>query len=194
MERSDEAQGAAPLVRRKPRGTDVTRPATEEQNTMTSFTTLFLSHGSPMMVLEDTPARRFLLELGHRIEKPKAVLAMSAHWPSRVPVVGCAAWPAKINDMHGFPQALYDMTYAPPGAPQMAARAADLLGEATRRDPGAGIDPCARLRHEAGPGAGPGPDHHHQPFRPRRQGCARSRQAARQREGISNKYQVTSGR
>jgi 4,5-DOPA dioxygenase extradiol len=107
---------------------------------MTSFTSLFLSHGSPMMVLEDTPARRFLLGLGAKIEKPKAVLAVSAHWPSRVPAVGCAAWPDKINDMSGFPRALYDMTYAPPGEPQVAARAADLLGEATRRDPEAGID------------------------------------------------------
>ena len=107
---------------------------------MTNFASLFLSHGSPMMVLEDTPARRFLLDLGRRIDKPKAVLAVSAHWPSRVPTVGSDPWPDKINDMSGFPQVLYQMTYAPPGAPEVAARAADLLGEATRRDPHAGID------------------------------------------------------
>ena len=34
MERSDEAQGAARLVARKPRVTDLTRPAFEGQNIM----------------------------------------------------------------------------------------------------------------------------------------------------------------
>ena len=102
--------------------------------------TLFVSHGSPMMVLEDTPARRFLLELGGRIGKPKAVLAVSAHWLTQVPTLGLAARPDKIDDMYGFPPALYQMTYAPPGAPEVAARAAELLGPDIRQDPGAGID------------------------------------------------------
>ena len=104
------------------------------------FTTLFVSHGSPMMVLEDTPARRFLLELGARIGKPEAVIAVSAHWLTPTPTLGCAAWPDKIDDMYGFPPELYRMAYAPPGAPAVAARAAELLGTVTRKDPGAGID------------------------------------------------------
>ncbi|RAU23493.1 dioxygenase [Paramagnetospirillum kuznetsovii] len=104
------------------------------------FSALYLSHGSPMMVLEDTPARAFLTELGKRIGKPRAVLAVSAHWLSAVPALGFAAWPDKINDITGFPPALYQLAYAPPGAPDVAARAADLLGEPLRRDPGAGID------------------------------------------------------
>lgn len=104
------------------------------------FTTLFVSHGSPMMVLEDTPARRFLQDLGKRVGKPKAVLAASAHWLTPTPAVGCAPWPDKINDMYGFPTELYRMAYAPPGAPEMAARAAALLGPATCKDPSAGID------------------------------------------------------
>ncbi|MBI3446618.1 MAG: dioxygenase [Magnetospirillum sp.] len=104
------------------------------------YQSLFLSHGSPMMVLEDSPARRFLQSLGPRLGKPPAVIAMSAHWPSRVPVLGFAAWPDKINDIYGFPPDLYQLEYAPPGAPEIAARAADLLGGNVRRDPGAGID------------------------------------------------------
>jgi 4,5-DOPA dioxygenase extradiol len=103
-------------------------------------TTLFLSHGSPMMILQDTPARRFLVELGRSMAKPRAVICASAHWPTREPVLGFAAWPDKINDIYGFPAELYQLSYAPPGAPAIAARAADLLGPACRRDPGAGID------------------------------------------------------
>lgn len=104
------------------------------------FASLYLSHGSPMMVLEDSPARAFLLGLGQRIGKPRAVIAVSAHWLTPVPVVGFAAWPEKINDIYGFPPELYQLVYQPPGAPALAARAADLLGPSARRDPGAGID------------------------------------------------------
>ncbi|ARJ66652.1 dioxygenase [Magnetospirillum sp. ME-1] len=104
------------------------------------FTTLFLSHGSPMMVLEDTPTRRFLMELGRTMPKPPAVIAVSAHWQTPEPVVGFAAWPDKINDIYGFPPELYQLDYAPCGAPEVAARAAGRLGETCRRDPGAGID------------------------------------------------------
>jgi len=105
-----------------------------------AYSTLFLSHGSPMMVLEYTPARRFILGLRAALGKPRAVLAVSAHWATRNPAVGFAALPDKIDDMTGFPDELYRMTYAPPGAPDLAAAAADLLGEGTRRDPGRGID------------------------------------------------------
>ena len=104
------------------------------------FTTLFLSHGSPMMVLEDTPTRSFLMDLGRKIPRPPAVIAVSAHWQTAQPVLGFAAWPDKINDIYGFPAELYQLAYAPPGAPELAARAADRLGAVCRRDPGAGID------------------------------------------------------
>lgn len=104
------------------------------------FTTLFLSHGSPMMVLEDTPTRQFLKDLGRSMPKPPAVIVASAHWQTPEPVLGFAAWPDKINDIYGFPAELYQLAYAPPGAPGVAAQAADRLGSACRRDPGAGID------------------------------------------------------
>lgn len=81
------------------------------------FTTLFPSHGLPMMVLEDTPTRRFLMELGRTTPKPPAIIAVSAHWQTSQPVLGFAAWPDKINDIHGFPAELYRLDYAPPGAP-----------------------------------------------------------------------------
>ncbi|CAA7611789.1 conserved hypothetical protein [Candidatus Terasakiella magnetica] len=104
------------------------------------FASLFVSHGSPMLVLEDTPARHFLQSLGPRLGKPKAVIAVTAHWPSLVPALSFAAWPDKINDIYGFPPELFRLSYPAPGAPAVAAQAADLLGPATRRDPGRGID------------------------------------------------------
>ena len=41
---------------------------------------LFLSHGAPTLPLTDTPARTFLSQFGNTIERPKAILVISAHW------------------------------------------------------------------------------------------------------------------
>lgn len=89
---------------------------------------LFVSHGSPMLVLEATPSTAFLKSLGERVGKPKAVVAVSAHWETQAPRVGAAAAPATIHDFRGFPQALFDMRYPAPGAPDLAARVAQATG------------------------------------------------------------------
>lgn len=101
---------------------------------------LFLSHGSPMMILEDTPARRFIAGLGPNLGKPAAVVVASAHWLTPAPRVGGDPHPAKINDMSGFPAQLYRMTYQPAGAPALAERIVALLGDTAAVDPGRGID------------------------------------------------------
>lgn len=100
---------------------------------------LFLSHGSPLSCFEDTPARDFMLGLGKALAKPKAVLAVSAHWTTGSPVVGAAAAPETIHDFYGFPDFLYRMRYPAEGAPGIAARVAELLG--------AGIDETRGLDH-----------------------------------------------
>ena len=42
--------------------------------------TLFISHGSPMLALEPSPARDFLAGLGATLARPRAILVASAHW------------------------------------------------------------------------------------------------------------------
>ncbi len=46
---------------------------------MRRLPSLFLSHGSPMMALEPSPARTFLAGLGTRLPRPRAILVVSAH-------------------------------------------------------------------------------------------------------------------
>ncbi len=88
---------------------------------------LFISHGSPMLAIEDRPARGFLAGLGATIARPKAILVLSAHWGTTAPVVSAAPQPETIHDFGGFPDELYRLHYPAPGAPVLAARVADLL-------------------------------------------------------------------
>ena len=105
--------------------------------------TLFLSHGAPTLPLEDIPVSRFLKGLGAELPRPRAILMVSAHWETPTPTLGGDENPKTIHDFYGFPDALYQLHYAAPGDPALAARAAELLDTAgfeTRIHPRRGLD------------------------------------------------------
>jgi 4,5-DOPA dioxygenase extradiol len=94
-----------------------------------SMPSLFVSHGSPLLYLEqDLPARAFLASLGTYVPRPQAILAVSAHWNTERPAVSTAAKPETIHDFYGFPEPLYRLRYDAPGAPDLAQRVAALTG------------------------------------------------------------------
>ena len=108
---------------------------------------LFLSHGSPMMALEPSAARDFLATLGDRLERPRAILVISAHHDAAYEggqiMLTASATPPTVHDFGGFPAALFAMRYPAPGDPALAAQVADLLAEAgfaARLDPTRGLD------------------------------------------------------
>lgn len=91
---------------------------------------LFLSHGGPNIVLEDTPARDYLTGLEAVTGRPSAIVIMSAHFETSGPVVVTDPEPGMIYDFGGFPDELYAMVYPAPGDPQLAERVRTMLGEA----------------------------------------------------------------
>ena len=91
---------------------------------------VFAGHGSPMNAIEDNEYSRSWAHVGTELlatHRPKAVLAVSGHWFTRGLFVSDAEANRHIDDMYGFPEELYRVEYAPEGAPELAARALELL-------------------------------------------------------------------
>ncbi|MES9990855.1 MAG: class III extradiol ring-cleavage dioxygenase [Candidatus Thiodiazotropha sp.] len=71
-----------------------------------------------------------LKEMARAMEKPSAIIVVSAHWEEAVPTVTSANNPSLIYDYYGFPQASYSIEYPCPGEPSLAGRIRRLLREA----------------------------------------------------------------
>ncbi|MDP9103752.1 MAG: 4,5-DOPA dioxygenase extradiol [Pseudomonadota bacterium] len=88
---------------------------------------VFVGHGSPMNALPGSPYADGWRAVGASLLRPKAILAISAHWETDGTAVTAQAAPPTIHDFRGFPQALFDMRYPAPGAPELAARIGELI-------------------------------------------------------------------
>ena len=108
--------------------------------------TLFLSHGSPMHAIEPGAAGKAWEALGRTLPRPRAVLMVSAHWETSVPMVSGNAHPETIHDFGGFPPELYRITYPARGAPELAAQCVSLMKSAGIA---AGVDGSRGLDHGA---------------------------------------------
>jgi len=95
---------------------------------------LFVGHGSPMSALEDNTSTRAWRALGERLPRPKAVLAISAHWETKGVLITAHPQPRTIHDFYGFPQALYAKQYPAPGDPALARQVAQMLAPYARAD------------------------------------------------------------
>ena len=110
---------------------------------MARLPSVFISHGSPMHALDPGAAGKAWRSLGLSLPKPRAVVIASAHWETNLPMLTGSAKPQTIHDFSGFPEPLYRLRYAAPGAPEVAQRAQSLLkaqGLAAAIDGSRGLD------------------------------------------------------
>lgn len=88
---------------------------------------LFLGHGSPMNGIEDNEFVRAFKKQGQQLDKPNAIIVVSAHWETNGTFVTAMQNPRTIHDFGGFPKALYEVQYPAPGHPELAKEISEIV-------------------------------------------------------------------
>jgi 4,5-DOPA dioxygenase extradiol len=88
---------------------------------------IFFGHGNPMNALLRNRFTEGWRRIGERVGKPRAILAVSAHWYVTETAVTAMAAPRTIHDFGGFPKELYQARYPAPGSVELARRVAEIL-------------------------------------------------------------------
>jgi len=88
---------------------------------------VFFGHGNPMNAIQANAWTEGWKAVGAAMPRPRAILAVSAHWYLAGTAVTAMAEPRTIHDFGGFPRELYRVGYPAPGDPALARRVASLL-------------------------------------------------------------------
>jgi 4,5-DOPA dioxygenase extradiol len=106
-----------------------------------------VSHGSPVIAIENEAWGQALKQFASSIPKPRAAVVVSGHYEAPLPVrITASQAPETIHDFSGFPPQLSRIQYVAPGDPELAARIRNLLG---RSGITAALDPRRGLDHGA---------------------------------------------
>ena len=88
---------------------------------------LYIGHGAPML-LDDHLWTSQLREIAGKIQRPTAILIVSAHWESApITLSSPVANTPLVYDFSGFDRKFYEMTYNAPDASVLSAKVAALM-------------------------------------------------------------------
>lgn len=133
----------APLIAKSMKLQALNSLAQSLENT-SKMPVLFLGHGSPMNAIEENSFVRGFRKVGQELERPKAILCISAHWETKGTFVTAMEQPKTIHDFGGFPRALHEVEYPAPGSPELAKTTKALI-----RKTEVGLDESWGLDHGA---------------------------------------------
>ena len=101
---------------------------------------LFFGHGSPMNAIVDNRWSEGFKKMGASLPKPRAVLAVSAHWCTTGTQLTASDPQPTIHDFMNFPKPLHELQYPAPGSPGLADRVVSLLKDRAITAPATSLD------------------------------------------------------
>ena len=81
---------------------------------------LFLSHGTPLLALEKNSYTSFLKDYMKGMEKPTAIVILSAHWESEDQMISAVGKHEVIYDFAGYPEEIFQITYPASGCLELS--------------------------------------------------------------------------
>lgn len=87
----------------------------------------FISHGSAKMTIEHNERTAQWAGFGASLPRPRAILAVSAHWYIHASAVTAMARPRTVHDFFYQPPEMYAFEYPAPGDPALAEHLVELV-------------------------------------------------------------------
>lgn len=139
LKRLVAASASLPILAGCERTAEKAEPA--KPATPVRMPTIFLAHGSPFLLDDETWVGE-LAAWAKAMPRPKSVLMISAHWEQKPVTLGTTTTVPLVYDFYNFPKKYYEVTYAAPGAPELAERVKSLLRKTrtVEEEPERGLD------------------------------------------------------